>query len=307
MTTTRRRLLFFSALVPFLSGFSSGKNSQTQSDTASVFKKHMDWMEQQFVPAAEAMPEDKFFWSPTSGEFHGVRSFAEQLIHVAEVNFALSAAILGESSAMGYTYGWRKGDLLKLRARNVNLLTRKIRLDVGTTKNKQGREAAMTAAVAELLRVCLAGKKPDDYVLTRGRERKRVCDARDAWQALCVRAGLGTFVCAKCGCAELKKHKCAECGGGKRKYRGLIPHDLRRSAVKAGRRAGVSEDALMKMGGWKTRAMISRYSIESESDQQATVAALEAQRAREANSPRSAPFQPGTGAAPQPRADEKVQ
>jgi len=29
--------------------------------TATVFNKQMDWMEQQFVPAAEAMPEDKFF------------------------------------------------------------------------------------------------------------------------------------------------------------------------------------------------------------------------------------------------------
>ena len=62
-------------------------------------------MEQQFVPAAEAMPEDKFFWAPTSGEFRGVRNFAEQLIHVAEVNFALSAAILGESSAKGSSAG----------------------------------------------------------------------------------------------------------------------------------------------------------------------------------------------------------
>lgn len=101
MRSTRRRLLYFSALAPFLSHFSSGQNSQTPSDTASVFNKHMDWMELQFVPAAEAMPDDKFFWAPTSGEFHGVRNFAEQLIHVAEVNFALSAAILGESSTKG--------------------------------------------------------------------------------------------------------------------------------------------------------------------------------------------------------------
>ena len=99
MRSTRRRVLFFSALVPFLSRFSSGQNVQALSDTASIFNKHMDWMEQQFVPAAEAMPGDKFFWAPRSGEFRGVRNFAEQLIHVAEVNFALSAAILGESSA----------------------------------------------------------------------------------------------------------------------------------------------------------------------------------------------------------------
>jgi len=51
----------------------------------------MDWMEQQFVPAIEAMPEDKFFWAPTNGEFKGVRNFAEQLIYVAEVDFKWSS------------------------------------------------------------------------------------------------------------------------------------------------------------------------------------------------------------------------
>jgi hypothetical protein len=68
----------------------------------------MDWMEEQFVPAAEAMPEDKFYWAPTNGEFHGVRSFAEQLIHVAEAIFALSAAILGESLRKGAPTGAMK-------------------------------------------------------------------------------------------------------------------------------------------------------------------------------------------------------
>lgn len=101
MTTTRRRLLLFSVLVPFLSRFRSEQNSQTPPDTGSVFNKHMDWMEQQFIPAAEAMPEDKFFWEPTNGEFHGVRNFAEQITHVADVNFALSAAIQGESPPRG--------------------------------------------------------------------------------------------------------------------------------------------------------------------------------------------------------------
>jgi hypothetical protein len=43
------------------------------------------------------MPEEKFFWSPANGAFRGVRSFAEQLIYVADVNFALSAAILAET------------------------------------------------------------------------------------------------------------------------------------------------------------------------------------------------------------------
>lgn len=44
-------------------------------------------MEHEFVPAAEAMPEDKFGFAPTNGEFKGVRTFAQQIKHVAESNY----------------------------------------------------------------------------------------------------------------------------------------------------------------------------------------------------------------------------
>jgi hypothetical protein len=51
-------------------------------------------LEHEFVPAAEAMPEDKFGFAPASGEFKGVRTFGEQIKHVAAVNYELGAAIL---------------------------------------------------------------------------------------------------------------------------------------------------------------------------------------------------------------------
>ncbi len=51
-------------------------------------------LEYEFVPAAEAMPEDKFGFAPTNGEFKGVRTFGEQIKHVAAVNYELGAAIL---------------------------------------------------------------------------------------------------------------------------------------------------------------------------------------------------------------------
>ena len=95
-STTRRRILFFAPFLPLLSRFGTAQNSVTPSETASVLNKHMGWMEHDFIPAAEAMPEDKFFWAPKNGEFHGVRTFAEQIAHVAELNMVLSAAILGE-------------------------------------------------------------------------------------------------------------------------------------------------------------------------------------------------------------------
>jgi uncharacterized damage-inducible protein DinB len=51
-------------------------------------------MEHEFVPAADAMPEDKFAFAPTGGEFKGVRTYAQQIKHVAAVNYELGAAIL---------------------------------------------------------------------------------------------------------------------------------------------------------------------------------------------------------------------
>lgn len=51
-------------------------------------------MEYEFIPAAEAMPEDKFGFAPTNGEFKGVRTFAQQIKHVAAVNYELGAALM---------------------------------------------------------------------------------------------------------------------------------------------------------------------------------------------------------------------
>jgi len=53
-------------------------------------------VEGEFVSAAEAMPEDKYGFAPTNGEFKGVRTFAQQIKHVAAVNYIVGASILGE-------------------------------------------------------------------------------------------------------------------------------------------------------------------------------------------------------------------
>jgi uncharacterized damage-inducible protein DinB len=55
---------------------------------AQIYGKVLSIMEQQFVSAAEAMPEDKFNFAPPAslGEFKGVRTFAQQIKHVAEAN-----------------------------------------------------------------------------------------------------------------------------------------------------------------------------------------------------------------------------
>lgn len=53
-------------------------------------------LEHDLVPAADAMPEEKFGFAPSNGEFKGVRTFAQQIKHIAAVNYELGAAILSE-------------------------------------------------------------------------------------------------------------------------------------------------------------------------------------------------------------------
>jgi uncharacterized damage-inducible protein DinB len=56
---------------------------------AQVYGKLLSSIEKEFVGAAEAMPEDKFGFAPTAaiGEFKGVRTFGEQVKHVADANW----------------------------------------------------------------------------------------------------------------------------------------------------------------------------------------------------------------------------
>lgn len=62
----------------------------------SVMDGTLKIIESEFVPAAEAMPEDKYGFAPTNGEFKDVRTFAQQIKHVAAVNYIVGATILGE-------------------------------------------------------------------------------------------------------------------------------------------------------------------------------------------------------------------
>src|SRR5579863_8669118 len=72
-----------------------GKSDQ-KATFAMVYGRTLDGIEHEVVPAVEAMPEDKYSFAPTSGEFKGVRTFAQQAKHIAAVNYMLGAAILSE-------------------------------------------------------------------------------------------------------------------------------------------------------------------------------------------------------------------
>jgi hypothetical protein len=55
---------------------------------AQVYGKLLSLLEEEFVGAAEAMPDDKYDFAPptAAGEFKGVRTFGEEVKHVAQAN-----------------------------------------------------------------------------------------------------------------------------------------------------------------------------------------------------------------------------
>jgi uncharacterized damage-inducible protein DinB len=57
--------------------------------------------EKVIVSAADAMPADKYGFAPADGEFKGVRTFGQQVKHLAATNHILAAAALGEEPPTG--------------------------------------------------------------------------------------------------------------------------------------------------------------------------------------------------------------
>ena len=182
--------------------------------------------------------------------------------------------------ATGYNFGWRSSEVLGMRVGQIDLIEGTVRLEPGTTKNQAGRTVTMTKDVSDLIRLCVTGKKQNDYVFTRD-NGKPVLDFRHAWQGSCVRAGVSgqngvsRFVCLKCGKTMPEtKTKCA-CGSRRRKYDGLLFHDLRRTGVRNLRRAGVAESVAMKISGHKTANVFKRYDIVEQADLREAAAALD--------------------------------
>src|SRR5262245_24810200 len=75
--------------------FTSGR-AGPESDAAAALQALISSAERMLVGVAREMPEDKYDFAPTAGEFRGVRTFARQLKHAAAVQYLIAASILGE-------------------------------------------------------------------------------------------------------------------------------------------------------------------------------------------------------------------
>lgn len=143
-----------------------------------------------------------------------------------------------------YNTGWRQGEVLALQWNNVDLKENTVTLDVGTTKNDEGRVVYMTDELKSLLLAQWEGRKAagilSPYVFPNESRTGRI--QKDpfyrAWQNACEKAGLP----------------------------GKLFHDLRRTAVRNMVRAGIPERVAMMISGHKTRSIFDRYNIVDDKD-----------------------------------------
>lgn len=93
-------LLFLCATVAVAQAKPKAKSAAEHTTVAHEMDYLLSGVEKEFVSAADAMPEDKYDFAPTDGEFKGVRNFAQQVKHVAAVNYLIFSDMLGEKPAV---------------------------------------------------------------------------------------------------------------------------------------------------------------------------------------------------------------
>lgn len=202
---------------------------QEGAKTATV-NRELQVVRQAFILGANAEPATvkrvpKF--NLVSEEGNARRQFAtpEQVeaLKVAAAKEGLAMRALVE---IAIVYGWRRGDLLYLRAKDVRLAENTIRLE--DSKNGQAREVPMTKTIRTLAEALVVGQKADAKLWPHS-----LSAFKTVWNRVRVSAG----------CPN------------------LLLHDLRRTSARTKRAAGVNTSVIMEMQGWKTEAIFRRYGI----------------------------------------------
>jgi DinB superfamily len=143
---------------------SQAQPSQQPSPTvASVVDREISTIEKQIVEAAEAMPEDKFNFSPESlnipgDDYKGVRTFAVQVKHVAASNYFLWSPLTGDKVPENIKDGNGPADL-KSKADILKFLKDSFAL---------GHKAAATLTAENMLQTAEHSKSTQLYLATFG-------------------------------------------------------------------------------------------------------------------------------------------
>jgi hypothetical protein len=86
------------SIVLFACAFAAFGADAPSASVSKIFDQQLTTVERELVPLAEAMPAEKYSFAPTEGEFKGVRTFGQQVGHIAAVIYSVSASALGEKN-----------------------------------------------------------------------------------------------------------------------------------------------------------------------------------------------------------------
>ena len=122
------------------------QQSQPPPTIASTVDREISGIEKEVVEAAEAMPDDKFNFSPEGlnipgSEYKGVRTFALQVKHVAASNYAIWSPLTGDKFPENFMGGNGPEDL-KTKVDIIKFLKDSFAL---------GHKAAATLTTANML------------------------------------------------------------------------------------------------------------------------------------------------------------
>jgi integrase len=160
-----------------------------------------------------------------------------------------------------YKTGWREAEVSNLTWRQVDLEAGIVRLEVGESKNKEGRTVYLDTELRELFKNQQDERRRSgrliEYVFPNSAGTGRIKWFRHSWNEACRRIGLGYGYRLDKKYVEKWQEKLPA---------GPILHDFRRSSVRNMVRSGVPETVAMKISGHKTRSVFDRYNIVSEED-----------------------------------------
>ena len=136
-------------------------SQQPPATLASTLDREISGVEKQIVELAEAMPEDKYNFSPESlnipgSDFKGVRTFAVQVKHVAASNYFIWSPLTGDKVPESIKDGNGPADV-KTKADIIKFLKDSFAL---------GHKAAATLTTQNMLQTAEHSKSPRLYLAT---------------------------------------------------------------------------------------------------------------------------------------------
>jgi hypothetical protein len=72
-------------------------SAQTRLTVSQALDFWISNTEKEVVPTADAMPEEKYSFAPTAGEFAGARTFGQQVKHLAANNYRMASYMVGHT------------------------------------------------------------------------------------------------------------------------------------------------------------------------------------------------------------------